>query len=117
MFFILLSGVMAYITSTVFKNLIGTTRPYLINGSRPLTLTIPQDASFPSSHVAFAFALAIAVYLKDKKAGLVMVFIALLVGLGRILSNVHYPVDVLGGVVWGSFIALLVDYLFSKRHR
>ena len=89
-------------------------RPFQINGFPPLTLTMPFNASFPSDHAAVAFALAISVFLYNKKLGLVFLASALLVGVARVLSNVHYPVDILGGALLGSFVVLAVDTLLHK---
>lgn len=90
-------------------------RPFYEQGLSPLTLTVPFNGSFPSDHSAFVFALATALWLKDKSLGLIYFLGALLVGLGRVLGGVHYPVDIVGGAILGVFSALAVDTLFKKR--
>ncbi len=96
------------------KDLFFTIRPFKINGFPPLTITNPSDNSFPSGHTASAFALATAIFLINKKLGVLMFVLSSLVGLGRVLSNVHYPLDVLGGLVLGIFVPLFLEDLFLK---
>ena len=114
LFFVLVSSLMAWVLSQMFKDLLPTVRPFLLNGVNPLTLTTPVDNSFPSGHTASAFGLAAAIFLIDKKLGIFYFFLASLVGVGRILSRVHFPVDVLGGTTLGIFAALLLEALFLK---
>lgn len=74
--------------------------------------------SFPSGHTALAFALAMVLFLYNKKTGIAAFAVAFLVGLGRILMGVHWPLDVLGGIGVGilcGWIAYgLISRLFSK---
>lgn len=114
LFFVLVSSFMAWVLSQMFKDLLPTVRPFLLNGVNPLTLTTPLDNSFPSSHAASAFGLATAIFLINKKMGVFYFFLASLVGVGRILSRVHFLVDVLGGATLGIFAALLLEALFFK---
>ncbi|HEY8546619.1 MAG TPA: phosphatase PAP2 family protein [Acidimicrobiales bacterium] len=57
---------------------------------------------FPSGHTATAFALATVIAsLAPARWRPVPFVVAALVGLGRITSGVHYPLDVVGGALWG----------------
>ncbi len=103
------ASLIAWLLSQVIKNLIPTLRPFEINGSMPMTLTIPFDSSFPSGHSASAFALATSIWLHKKKEGLFFIICAVLVGWGRILGNVHYLRDVLAGVAVGITVAYIVE--------
>lgn len=69
--------------------------------------------SFPSGHSAFFFALAVAVYLYNKKWGVGFFIAALLMNISRIMAGVHYPSDILGGMAVGMVAAYIVFY-FSK---
>jgi len=90
-------------------------RPFQINGYPPLTLTIPSDGTFPSGHSAATFGLAVSLFLYNKKIGILYLIGALLVSLGRVFSNVHFPIDVLGGAILGAFVALLAENIhFGK---
>ena len=109
------SAVLAWATSEFIKSLIGAIRPFRINGFPPLTLTIPGDASFPSGHAAFSFALSTAIFLRNRKLGIVCFVASVLVGMGRIWGNVHYPIDIFAGVVLGVFISLISEKFFFKK--
>ncbi len=62
----------------------------------------PSDSSFPSGHTAALFAAAVALTMFYKVKGLPALAVALLVALSRIYLCMHYPSDVLGGMVIGS---------------
>jgi undecaprenyl-diphosphatase len=107
----LISSIFAWIITQMIKSLIPTVRPFKINGFPPLTLTVPNDGAFPSGHSAAAFALAVTIYLHDKRLGALFILAALGVGAGRILGNVHFPLDILGGIVVGTLVAVAIDRL------
>jgi len=73
------------------------------------------SGSFPSGHIAFLFALAMAVYFFNRKWGIVFFILSLLVGLARIFVGIHYPLDILGGIVIGIVSAVVVRTLIRKR--
>lgn len=111
-FHALITTLIAWGCASMIKSLFPTERPFEVLGLTPLTVTFPQDGSFPSEHSASAFALAATVWQHDRKVGIVFVILALGVGLGRVLSRVHYAQDVLAGVIIGVSVA----YLFEKLH-
>lgn len=108
----LFSAFIAWIATEVVKNLIPSIRPFHLNGVDPLTLTTPQDGAFPSTHTASAFAIAVTIFLHDKKVGFLYLVMAGLVGTARILAHVHYPVDIIAGAVIGT----MVSYISEKKH-
>lgn len=104
--------VVALLIAYLIKDFFPTKRPYVYEGIVPITLTIPHDSSFPSSHTAAAFALAMSIYLHERKIGIVFLLEATLVGISRVVADVHYPIDIVAGAVIGMFVAVLV----SKSH-
>ena len=72
------------------------------------------DPSFPSGHTVLAFAIAFSIWFYNKKLGSIFLLLALLVGLGRIYVGVHYPLDVLGGVLVGALSAFVVKGYLSS---
>jgi undecaprenyl-diphosphatase len=73
-----------------------------------LLLPHTADASFPSDHTAGSIAIAVAIWCHNRKLGIPLFIVALLVGVSRIYVGHHYPTDVLGGIVVGCVSALLI---------
>ena len=98
----------ALIDNVILKNVVARTRPYdLIEGLTSL-VGAQKDYSFPSGHTGSAFAAAVVMFLGlPKKFGIPILVFACLMGLSRLYVGVHYPSDVLGGVLIGTGIALL----------
>lgn len=110
------SGVFAWVLAYYVKGLIPTIRPFYASEFPPLTITIPLDTSFPSTHTALAFGMSFYLFLVNKKLGIIFLVLASLVGVGRILSHVHFPIDVVGGAILGIFSSLLLDFLVTKGY-
>jgi undecaprenyl-diphosphatase len=111
----LLACLMAWITTEILKGVFDTTRPFIVEGAKALTLTIPKDGAFPSSHTALAYALATTIWLHDKKVGWIYLVLALLVGAARVIANVHYPADILGGALIGIFISFVIEKIHLRN--
>lgn len=106
------SALVAWILTEVIKNFIPSVRPFHLNGLDPLTLTVPQDGAFPSTHTAAAFAMSLTVFFHDRKVGFLYLAMAGLVGIARILAHVHYPLDIIGGAI----IGIIISYISEKKH-
>lgn len=66
--------------------------------------------SFPSDHTTASTALAIGIlfFTRFKKTGIAVLVGAVVVGFARIFVGVHYPIDILGGLVTGIVGGLVV---------
>ena len=73
-----------------------------------------SGSSFPSGHASFFFALSAAVYVFNKKLGIIFFISSALIGLGRIYAGVHWPADVLGGAAVGIITGWLIGRFFEK---
>ncbi len=71
--------------------------------------------SFPSGHASFFFALSAAVYIFNKKLGIIFFISSIIMGLTRIYAGVHWPADILGGAIVGVATGWLIGYLFDKK--
>jgi len=102
------------INNMILKNLVGRIRPYeAIQGLIPL-IPKPGDFSFPSGHTASSFAAAGILYRKlPKRFGIPAVILAGLIGFSRMYLGVHYPTDVLFGMISGIGISYLAEILVN----
>lgn len=108
----LVASLVAWVIAQVIKKIIPIARPFAVNGGEILTLTLPSDNAFPSGHAALAFALATTIWLHDRKIGWLYLILAAVVGAARVLANVHYPVDILGG----SMVGILTSFAVERLH-
>src|SRR4051794_32643719 len=82
-------------------------RPYVAHPDVAHLFIAPSgDPSFPSDHATAAFAIAVSILLRHRKAGIIAVALATLVSLGRVVVGTHYPSDVVGGALIGTLAAL-----------
>lgn len=105
---------LSWVIAELLKSIFHTPRPFEVNGQPPLTLFAMSDGAFPSGHAASSFALALTIWLHDKKVGLLFIIAALVVGIARVLANVHYPIDILGGIVIGSLVSIALENIHLK---
>lgn len=99
---------LALVAGAVVSGLVHRSRPFVDHPSVHLFAAHARDAGFPSDHATGAFAIAIALLLRHRLAGIVAIVLATLVAVGRVVIGVHYPTDVLGGAVIGGAAALVL---------
>jgi len=104
---ILVTVVVTFAVTEILKTYFATPRPFVAEGFTPLVSISPRDfyGSFPSEHVAYLSALGSAIFFTEKIPGVLIFLLAVLVGIGRVLVGVHYPVDILGGLILGVVVA------------
>ncbi len=105
--------------NAVLKISIHNSRPFEvipeILGKRVQTAT---GYSFPSGHTqgATTFYLVLSLILKKRWIYITAIAISLLVALSRIYLGVHWPVDVIGGLVAGAVVAILMYKILSALY-
>lgn len=106
----------------LLKNLVARTRPFDVNTAVQLLIARPRDYSFPSGHTAASFASVTALYLAgEKKMWKAALVLAVLIALSRLYLYVHYPTDIIGGVIFGSLSGYLgykiVEWMRKKKEK
>ena len=103
--------------SFALKSVIFRERPYK-SYTDIEKLSEAGNSSFPSGHTMEAFALAVAFsILIPKRKFIIPVFIwASGVAYSRMALGVHYPGDVLGGLIIGSLIGWLIPWMIKKYY-
>lgn len=71
----------------------------------------PIDSSFPANSAAVALAIAVGVWLNDRRAARPFWGPAVLLPASRLIAGVHYPLDILGGAVFGIVAALAAQQI------
>ena len=71
--------------------------------------------SLPSGHSVTAFSLAAAVSILFPRAGIAAFFIAISIGMTRIILTSHYLSDVIAGAGIGILSTMLVKYFFDRK--
>ena len=105
------SAVLArFIITEIIRYFYYSPRPFMVYDFTPLIYDF--NSSFPSGHAAFFFALAAAISLFHKKWGVAYFLGSFIIVLSRIIAGVHWPSDILGGIVVGIGSAILMDKIF-----
>ncbi len=84
-------------------------RPFVSLSFNTLISQSPLEGSFPSGHMALLVPLGLTLWQFDRKKGAWFLALTLIVGIARIIAGVHYPLDIIGGILIGfvSFISVL----------
>ena len=90
-------------------------RPFMDGLGTTLFKHVPEN-SFPSDHTTFMLAIAFSLLLssRTRKVGLLFMILGVIGGAFRIFIGVHYPFDIMGGILVGAVSAIIIQ-LLSER--
>lgn len=111
---ILSMGVVLLLGEFILKNVFCRIRPCNVNAEIELLIKRPSSYSFPSGHTGSSFAAATSVFLWNKKIGICALVLAFLIAFSRLYNYVHFPTDVLAGMLLGITMSVLVYHLFKR---
>lgn len=103
------------VCNVILKPLVHRIRPFDVKTGIELLVKRPTDYSFPSGHTAASVASVMALYLAgEKKIWVPALILAVLIAFSRLYLYVHYPTDVLGGMIIGIAAGAIGYWLVKK---
>lgn len=104
-----------FIVNLLLKPLIGRIRPYDAFESLTILINPPSDYSFPSGHSSASFAVAAVMFmLLPKKVGVPAVIVASIIAFSRLYLGVHYPSDVVAGIIIGCLTGICAKLICER---
>lgn len=95
----LLAAGIALAVVALLGAMIPADRPFVVAGQSAL-ITHAADSSFPSHHATVGMAM-LGARIDDRRIQWAIAAVVLVVGLARVLADVHWLVDILGGALIG----------------
>ena len=103
------------INNILLKNLVARTRPYEVIEGLTYLVRRPSEYSCPSGHAGSSFAAACVMLRRlPKRYGIPAFVLAILIALSRLYVGVHYPSDVLFGVISGILISYAAEAVVER---
>jgi undecaprenyl-diphosphatase len=104
----------AWAAAHILKDIFHTLRPFVVLSDAKNLFPGETGGAFPSGHATFYSALAMMMYFYHKRIALWLGSVALIIGISRVISGIHWPVDILGGFILGPAIAAMAYFLIKK---
>ncbi len=111
---IIIGAVLANFLILFAQKIYPESRPFVELHISPLISMSSFSPSFPSIHTTLLAVMAFTyLFLKAPFSG-VAIILLIITGLARIYCGVHYPVDILGGIIIGFISAWLSQLVFVR---
>lgn len=105
--FVISAAASAWFAGFLIKWFWPVARPFAALSDIVPLIEVSDSSAFPSGHAAFFFALGIAAYGVDRRLGQWLIAGAALISAARVAAGVHWPSDILAGLV----LALIASHL------
>lgn len=99
----------------VIKHIVRRDRPCSAS-FKELLVSKPITYSFPSGHTLSSFASASVLSIYFSQYRIIFLFIAFLIAVSRLYLYVHYPTDVLAGIILGVLCSKLVIFIIQSNY-
>ena len=106
-----LAAALAVLVNVPIRGFVERPRPFRTHEGLEVLVSGKTDYSFVSDHATITMAMAVALFVANRKFGVIGILLALLEGFCRVYMGVHYPTDVVGGFALGTAVALLLSPL------
>ncbi|MEU8674367.1 phosphatase PAP2 family protein [Streptomyces sp. NPDC048560] len=103
-----LAAGIALLINIPIRGFVERPRPFNDHEGLDVLVAGKTDFSFVSDHATMAMAIAVGLFVANRKFGFAALALALVEGLCRVYMGVHYPTDVIGGFALGTAVALLL---------
>ncbi|MET9777331.1 phosphatase PAP2 family protein [Streptomyces sp. NPDC006367] len=104
-----LAAGVAVLVNVPIRGFVERPRPFKDHDGLEVLVDGKNDYSFVSDHATLVMALAVALFVANRKFGIGAIVLALFGGFARVYMGVHYPTDVIGGFALGTAVALLLS--------
>lgn len=98
----------------ILKNVIQRPRPYTDYPSFQMLVNQSSSYSFPSGHTITSFAAAYVLSRYLKKFSPLIWVLALIIAFSRLYLFMHYPSDIIAGIIFGLLCGKIIVYLYEN---
>lgn len=109
----------ALAVNVILKPLIHRPRPFSELADITLLIKAPKDYSFPSGHTAASFVMVYIFFRHIKKYFIPVLITGILITFSRMYLSVHFPSDIIAGIIIGIFSGYagekLTDGFYRKK--
>ncbi|MFF4019602.1 phosphatase PAP2 family protein [Streptomyces sp. NPDC001843] len=104
-----LAAGIAVLVNVPIRGFVERPRPFVDHQGLDVLVSGKNDYSFVSDHATLTMAVAVGLFVANRRFGLLGIGLALFEGFCRVYMGVHYPTDVIGGFALGTAVALLLS--------
>ena len=112
---LVVAGFSRFVLAEIIRLIWFRPRPFISKSFVPLIAQSADEASFPSGHATFFFAMSTIVYFYNKKLGIIFFIASFFIAIARVFVGVHWPSDILAGAVLGILTGYILNWLFRAH--
>lgn len=101
----------------IIKNIIQRDRPFISMEGIDMLIKAPTSYSFPSGHTTSSFAAAGVILINFKNKSIYAFILAGLIAFSRIYLGVHFPTDIIAGIVLGLSCSYVSVFIVKRIYR